>query len=86
VQACASFTESHAAMTVSQNDAGVELALPWSCAARRLVHDLFGPRRIGVAGEGWLILVRHGEHRQQVLEGREIASSTAAEIASSTWR
>ena len=49
-----------------------ELALPWSSAAKRLVHDLIGPRRIDVATEGRLILVRHGEHCQQTLEGREI--------------
>src|SRR6516225_9634429 len=52
--------------------AGVELALPWSSAAKRLVHDLIGPRRIDVAAEPRLILVRHGKHRQQTLEGREI--------------
>ena len=45
------------------------LPLPWSSAAKRLVHDLIGPRRIGVAAEHRLILVRHGEHRQQILEG-----------------
>src|SRR3984893_3751142 len=60
-------------MTVSRKDAGVEHALPWSSAAKRLVHDLIGPRRIDVAAEGRLILVRHGEHRQQTLEGREIS-------------
>src|SRR6516162_8461529 len=53
-------------------DASVELALPWSSAAKRLVHDLIGPRRIDVAAEGRLILVRHGERCQQTLEGREI--------------
>src|ERR1700688_3798052 len=58
--------------SVSRKDAGVELALPWSSAAKRLVHDLIGPRRIDVAAEGRLILVRHGEHRQQTLEGLEI--------------
>jgi hypothetical protein len=36
------------------------------------VHDLIGPRRIDVAAEHRLILVRHGEHRQQTLEGRKI--------------
>src|SRR6476660_6391458 len=50
----------------------VGLALPWSSAAKRLAHHLIGPRRIDVAGEGRLILVRHGEHRQQTLEGLEI--------------
>ena len=40
------------------------LPLPWSSAAKRLVHHLIGPRRIGVAAEHRLILVRHGEHRQ----------------------
>src|SRR6266487_5827681 len=58
--------------SVSRKDAGVELALPWSSAAKCLVHDLIGPRRIDVATEGRLILVRHGEHCQQTLEGREI--------------
>jgi hypothetical protein len=29
------------------------------------VHDLIGARRIDVAAEGRLVLVRHGEHRQQ---------------------
>ena len=48
------------------------LALPWSSAAKRLVHNLIGPRRIDVATEGRSILVRHGEHCQQTLEGREI--------------
>ena len=62
----------------------VELALPWSSAVKRLVHDLIGPRRIDVAAEGGLILVRHGEHRQQTLEGRKFPSFTAADIASST--
>ena len=52
--------------------AGVELALPWSSAAKRLVHDLIGPRRIDIAAEHWLNFVRHGEHRQQTLEGHEI--------------
>src|SRR5947208_16925340 len=56
---------------VPGKDAGVELALPWSSAAKRLVHDLIGPRRIDVASEGRLILVRHGEHCQQTLERRE---------------
>ena len=36
------------------------------------MHDLIGPRRIDVAAEGRLILVRHGEDRQQALEGLEI--------------
>jgi len=36
---------------------------------------LIGPRRIDVAAEGRLILVRHGEHRQQTLEGREIPTT-----------
>jgi hypothetical protein len=40
-----------------------EAADPWSSAAKRLVDDLIGPRRIDVAAEGRLILVRHGEHR-----------------------
>src|ERR1700731_4858609 len=35
-------------------------------------HDLIGPRRIDVAAEGRLILVRHGEDCQQTLEGLEI--------------
>src|ERR1700733_8683344 len=48
------------------------LPLSWSSAAKRLVHDLIGLRRIDVAAEGRLILVRHGEHRQQTLEGLEI--------------
>src|SRR6516225_12237914 len=56
----------------SRKDAGVELALPCSSAAKRLVHDLIGPRRIDVAAEGRLILVRHGERCQQTLEGHEI--------------
>jgi hypothetical protein len=60
------------------------LPLPWSSAAKRLVHDLVGPRRIGIAAEHRLILVRHREHRQQILERQEIPSFTAAEIASST--
>ena len=37
-----------------------------------MVHDLIGSRGIDVAAEGRLVLVRHGEHRQQTLEGREI--------------
>ena len=43
--------------------------IPWSSAAKCLVHDLIGPRRIGIAAEHGLVLVRHGEHRQQILEG-----------------
>jgi hypothetical protein len=37
---------------------------------KTLVHDLIRPRRIDVAAEGRLILVRHGEHRQQTLDRR----------------
>jgi hypothetical protein len=46
----------------------------WSSAAKRLMHDLIGPRRIDVAAEGRLILVRHGEDCQQTLEGLEISN------------
>jgi uncharacterized protein YdiU (UPF0061 family) len=53
-------------------------------AARwRLVHDLIRSRRIDVAAEGRLILVRHGEHRR-LSKGGKYPSFTAAEIASST--
>jgi hypothetical protein len=38
-----------------------EAANPWSSAAKRLVDDLIGQRRIDVAAEGRLILARHGE-------------------------
>jgi hypothetical protein len=41
-------------------------------------------RRIDVTAEGRLILVRHGEDCQQTLEGLEIPSVQAAEIASTT--
>src|SRR5205814_5868556 len=60
-------------MPLVRRRSGERRACPsWSSAAKRLVHDLFGPRRFGVAVENWLILIRPREHGQQVLEGREI--------------
>ena len=44
-----------------------------SSAAKCLAHDLIGPRRLGVTVEGRLVVVRPGEHCQQILEGGEIA-------------
>src|SRR5215470_1006442 len=41
-----------------------------SGAAKRLAHDLFGARRIGVAGKARLILVGPAEHRQERLKAR----------------
>jgi hypothetical protein len=36
------------------------------------MHDLIGPRRIGVSPERWVILVRRGNYRQQPFEIRKI--------------
>ena len=42
--------------------------------AKRLAHDLLGPGRVAVPGQGRRqVVVRSGEQREQALERREIA-------------
>jgi hypothetical protein len=48
------------------------------------VHDLIGPRRIDVAAEGRLILVRHGERKPRASASPRLATNRLTR--DETWR